>query len=1250
MSGSDPSSIHPAFKEAVQKFLDEGVRNISSPQAKEQFDAIKNASESIADSKDILGHLETLERLFKLSDSQQFREKGTDPEWSPPSGLAFMADGSLLISDDFNHRIQVFNSGLELIRSFGSQGKEPGQLWYPKGIAVDSEGCIYVADCWNHRVQKFDSEGNYLTHFGSYGSQKGQLNEPYDIWIESSGQLVVVERYNHRIQFFSPDGVSHGTLGQRGTVLEADLAHMYETPQWLLASTVFEFPTSIARDSYGNSFISDSGNHRILKFDSNWNQVLAFGDRGEEPGQFQYPVHIGAGSNDLLYVSDLNNNRIQVFDPWGQFIFAFDKSGDGRSTEMPCLVKADSKGRLVIGLTFEVLMDCIPNTPPPLVDTLKAFANLKCDDFYYQFSLGMVQAQNGDLDSARDNLVQSVDKVLKEKERSGADPDFDFKSAFKIPLSLTQLEAGGQGKEGEAKLIEGLSLFEEGLALSRDQMIEAHTTWETWAQQFFPKVIAHEALILSEREDPRVFDKEFHLAEKKDQMNLRNLRARFCQYRRAMESFAEYFCTVQKDELSKMAVQRCNDLLKKNLDAVSQTMLQLLQTKENNEEAMVAAFQSDAAEDAKWSVFREKYNCNERTFEVFHQCHFELRMLLRSLKLFLMKQGHHQEALGLAVELFSESSPHAIYSILLRTQENWEDHYLLDFTLKEVMDWVIDHIGLETIIDPDSTISFYLEDLKPVAFDVESLEPGDLLRIFWVEGLPLEKSPDGFKCGGQKVSVGNLKDKEEELISRLNEIFENKMVYENKHEELIQQWKNLRLNYAEQQAQLKKVDVRDKKAPIPINKTIESLGFQIHLVRRMIATLEFNELNNFVMLVLAGMSLVSLKSNPTQAKAGHFWSNLQKYVTHLNQQKEEHLKNRKEIILQRAQFRSPLNDLGKNSTPEELERSLNVQRNAPSLDLEIDILNNQISRFDKIRNLLENVLDLDSLETNKAKVSRNKLSFRNSIGQSRSDINVRFSPLGLTHTISGGFLAVDNYNHRVYRFTSQGDLLGSFGNYGDSPGAFKFPIGISTDTENCIYIADSENARIQKFSPEGEFLLSFGNTDEADFGKVFSLDVDAQNNIWTVDVEKNRVQVFDSNGKLLISFDEKSGRALGLNQPCSLCCLNNGGFLVGDQSDLVLRKYNAEGTLIDSMPGETLGIDAIFFIIEHPDFGYLLSDSWMHRLFQLDFDLKPVAKFDFSGIRRGAFNRVGGMSVFGNSLAIANYDHRRIQVYDLPKL
>lgn len=93
-----------------------------------------------------------------------------------PYGLAVdPSTGLLYISECGAHRIAVMDptSG-EVVRTIGKgKGSGPGQLNGPHGIALDAHGNLLVADNNNKRVVVFNvANGHYVAHFStpSYSS------------------------------------------------------------------------------------------------------------------------------------------------------------------------------------------------------------------------------------------------------------------------------------------------------------------------------------------------------------------------------------------------------------------------------------------------------------------------------------------------------------------------------------------------------------------------------------------------------------------------------------------------------------------------------------------------------------------------------------------------------------------------------------------------------------------------------------------------------------------------------------------------------------------------------------------------------------------------------------------------------------------------------------------------------------------------------------------------------------------------
>ena len=82
----------------------------------------------------------------------------------------------------------------------------------------------------------------------------------------------------------------------------------------------FSTPHSIAFDSVGNMYVTDSANDRVQKFTSNGTFITKWGSHGTAVGQFLGPEGIGVDSQGNVYVADTGNSRIQKFTSNGTVI------------------------------------------------------------------------------------------------------------------------------------------------------------------------------------------------------------------------------------------------------------------------------------------------------------------------------------------------------------------------------------------------------------------------------------------------------------------------------------------------------------------------------------------------------------------------------------------------------------------------------------------------------------------------------------------------------------------------------------------------------------------------------------------------------------------------------------------------------------------------------------------------------------------------------------------------------------------
>ena len=87
-----------------------------------------------------------------------------------------------------------------LLRILGTPGSGPGQLDYPYDVAVAPDGTLVVCEYGNQRVQRFSLEGTSLGTWGRPGREPGELWNPWAVGVDSRGRVFVVDSNNHRLQ------------------------------------------------------------------------------------------------------------------------------------------------------------------------------------------------------------------------------------------------------------------------------------------------------------------------------------------------------------------------------------------------------------------------------------------------------------------------------------------------------------------------------------------------------------------------------------------------------------------------------------------------------------------------------------------------------------------------------------------------------------------------------------------------------------------------------------------------------------------------------------------------------------------------------------------------------------------------------------------------------------------------------------------------------------------------------------------
>jgi sugar lactone lactonase YvrE len=297
---------------------------------------------------------------------------GLREEFVEPFGVAFAADGAIVLSDGGEHpaiwRVDVA-SGTRVLVAGGVRGFADGtgsaaRFDTPSHVAIAPDGGILVADTGNHAIRRIALDGRVTTIAGDGAPGAGEgrsarLNGPVGVAVAGDGRVYVADTYNDRILRLTAPG-DGSDRWDVSVVAGSGVPGLVDGHG---SEASFDTPAGLAALADGSVVVADTGNDALRRIapDGAVTLLQALDFTGSTSVLWR-PLGVAPGSRGRLFVTDSRTRVVEIFPDGPRRVIAGGRLGfaDGIGTAArfrePAGIASSPDGRLVVADTANGLV------------------------------------------------------------------------------------------------------------------------------------------------------------------------------------------------------------------------------------------------------------------------------------------------------------------------------------------------------------------------------------------------------------------------------------------------------------------------------------------------------------------------------------------------------------------------------------------------------------------------------------------------------------------------------------------------------------------------------------------------------------------------------------------------------------------------------------------------------------------------------------------------------------------------------